>query len=154
MVCWLVGAVGRSVGGRLRIMGSSAGGCLVVVICDQVWYAATVTESAAAAAASAANACVTVWHLAAVSVHGGLSEARCVHRRRLRPPIVIIERSSYAVKKYPYIRGYFVASFPHLNGTGSVYTFVSIIDGMVKHCSVCRGNEIMSCIEWNLCDLS
>jgi len=28
--------------------------------------------------------------------------------------------------KYPYIRGYFKASFPHFNGTGSVYTFVSV----------------------------
>jgi len=26
--------------------------------------------------------------------------------------------------KYPYIYGYFVASFPHLNGNGSVYVYV------------------------------
>jgi len=27
-------------------------------------------------------------------------------------------------KKYPYIRGYFVASFPYFNGTGSVYVCI------------------------------
>jgi len=29
-----------------------------------------------------------------------------------------------AVKKYPYIDGYFVASFPHFNATGSVYVCI------------------------------
>ena len=29
-------------------------------------------------------------------------------------------------KKYPYICGYFVASFPYFNGTGSVYTIVPV----------------------------
>jgi len=31
----------------------------------------------------------------------------------------------YTVKKYPYIHEYFVASFPRLNGTGSVYVCIS-----------------------------
>jgi len=29
-------------------------------------------------------------------------------------------------KKYPYIHEYFLASFPHFNGTGSVYMYVCI----------------------------
>jgi len=33
--------------------------------------------------------------------------------------------TSYTVKKYPYIHGHFAASFPHFNGTCSVYAFVS-----------------------------
>jgi len=42
-------------------------------------------------------------------------------------------RCTVHCKKYPYIHGYFVACFSYFKGTGSVYTFVSVIDGIMKH---------------------
>ena len=32
----------------------------------------------------------------------------------------------YTLQKYPYIHGYFVASFPYFNGTGSVHVCIDI----------------------------
>jgi len=40
-------------------------------------------------------------------------------RDHVRPSLYVLH-----CKKYPYIRGYFVASFPYLNGTDSVYVSV------------------------------
>ena len=39
----------------------------------------------------------------------------------VRPIIGAAAVTAVHCKKYPYIRGHFVASFPHFNGTGSVY---------------------------------
>ena len=39
---------------------------------------------------------------------------------------------AYTVKISVYPHGYFVASFPYFNGTGSVYVFILQIDGILK----------------------
>jgi len=33
-------------------------------------------------------------------------------------------QKNFTVKKYPYMHGYYVASFPRFNGTGSVYVCI------------------------------